>query len=161
MPSCVPHIHSVWVHGAPPSPSPLPPPPSPSLQQCTVLREGQQGFTFESNRGSRVEMKAESSSVQFDFAPRNPWCSGKKTYKTKQELLEEKVSPAPSSLPSPFLPLFPPSLPPSPPSSSSPYFPLHSFPASCSVNDVACWMYTVCAVYPNLPPPPAVQAACS
>ena len=76
-------------------PLPPPPPPSSSLQQCTVLREGQQGFTFESNRGSRVEMKAESSSVQFDFAPRNPWCSGKKTYKTKQELLEEKVSPAP------------------------------------------------------------------
>lgn len=64
---------------------PLPP------QQCTVLREGQQGFTFESNRGSRVEVKAESSTVQFDFAPRNPWCTGKKTYKTKQELLEEKV----------------------------------------------------------------------
>ena len=64
-------------------------PPLP--QQCTVLREGQQGFTFESNRGSRVEVKAESSTVQFDFAPRNPWCTGKKTYKTKQELLEEKV----------------------------------------------------------------------
>jgi E3 ubiquitin-protein ligase HECTD1 len=60
-------------------------------RQTTIISEGMQGFTFESNRGSKVEMKAETASIQFEFSPRNPWCSGKRKYQTKQELLEEKL----------------------------------------------------------------------
>ena len=60
------------------------------LQQATILREGLQGFVFESNRGTRVNTTAENplgSQFQFGWSGKK----GKKT-KTKVEQTTEKVS---------------------------------------------------------------------
>ena len=126
----------------PPSPPPFPllllslsslpsPLPFPLLlsQQATILRELMQGFVFESNRGTRVNITAECPlGPQFSFG----WNDKKgKKFKSKGELTQQKVAcrttnrfgptavdlPHPPSPLSP-LPLFPSS--PSPPSLSPP-----------------------------------------
>ena len=62
------------------------------LQQCTILQQGQHGFVFDSNRGSRVTMTAENATIQFDNQPKNPFSGDAKKFKSKQDILEEKVA---------------------------------------------------------------------
>lgn len=60
------------------------------LQQATILRESLQGFVFESNRGTQVNVMAESSlGSQFQFG----WSDkkGGKKAKTKVEQIADKV----------------------------------------------------------------------
>ena len=60
------------------------------LQQVTVLKEGLHGFVFESNRGTRVTMTANSPlGPQFNFGWNNK--KGKK-FKTKSDVTRDKVS---------------------------------------------------------------------
>ena len=60
------------------------------LQQVTILRETLQGFVFESNRGTRVSMTANTSlGPQFNFGWNNK--KGKK-FKSKTDITKDKVS---------------------------------------------------------------------
>ena len=59
------------------------------LQQVTLLRESLHGFVFESNRGTRVTMTANSPlGPQFNFGWNNK--KGKKL-KTKNDVTKDKV----------------------------------------------------------------------
>ena len=60
------------------------------IQQVTILREGLHGFVFESNRGTRVTMTANSPlGPQFNFGWNNK--KGKK-FKTKVDVTRDKVT---------------------------------------------------------------------
>ena len=59
------------------------------VQQATVLKESLHGFVFESNRGTKVTVAANSPlGPQFNFG----WNKKGKKFKTKNDVTRDKVS---------------------------------------------------------------------